>query len=65
LQLWSDAPELQRKGRPAKGCIAPGASSASGGCADEHFVGELKDEPYDERELAMALAGLPSVPEPV
>jgi tryptophan synthase beta chain len=30
----------------------------------KYFAGELKDEPYDERELAMALAGLPSVPEP-
>jgi predicted alternative tryptophan synthase beta-subunit len=29
-----------------------------------HFAGELEDESYDERELAMALAGLPSVPEP-
>ncbi len=31
----------------------------------KYFAGELKDETYDERELAMALAGLPSVPEPV
>ncbi|HTN50694.1 MAG TPA: TrpB-like pyridoxal phosphate-dependent enzyme [Burkholderiaceae bacterium] len=30
----------------------------------KYFAGELKDEPYDEKELAMALAGLPSVPEP-
>jgi len=30
----------------------------------KYFAGELKDEAYDERELAMALAGLPSVPEP-
>ncbi|MCS6810404.1 MAG: TrpB-like pyridoxal phosphate-dependent enzyme, partial [Tepidimonas sp.] len=30
----------------------------------KYFAGELKDETYDERELAMALAGLPSVPEP-
>ena len=30
----------------------------------KYFAGELKDEPYDEEELAMALAGLPSVPEP-
>jgi tryptophan synthase beta chain len=27
-----------------------------------YFAGDLKDESYDERELAMALAGLPSVP---
>ena len=31
----------------------------------KYFAGELKDETYDERELAMALSGLPSVPEPV
>ncbi|MFN4103343.1 MAG: TrpB-like pyridoxal phosphate-dependent enzyme [Tepidimonas sp.] len=31
----------------------------------KYFAGELKDETYDERELAMALAGLPSVPGPV
>jgi tryptophan synthase beta chain len=30
----------------------------------KYFAGELKDESYDESELAMALAGLPSVPEP-
>jgi tryptophan synthase beta chain len=30
----------------------------------KYFAGELKDEGYDEKELAMALAGLPSVPEP-
>ena len=30
----------------------------------KYFAGELKDEAYDEQELAMALAGLPSVPEP-
>jgi tryptophan synthase beta chain len=30
----------------------------------KYFSGELTDEPYDENELAMALAGLPSVPEP-
>ena len=28
----------------------------------KYFAGELTDEHYDERELAMALAGLPSVP---
>ncbi len=28
-----------------------------------YFAGNLKDENYDEAELAMALAGLPSVPE--
>ena len=28
------------------------------------FAGQLRDEHYDEKELAMALAGLPSVPEP-
>ena len=28
----------------------------------KYFAGELKDEAYDEAELAMALAGLPSVP---
>ena len=31
----------------------------------KYFAGELTDEHYDEAELAMALAGLPSVPEPV
>jgi tryptophan synthase beta chain len=31
----------------------------------KYFSGELKDETYDEKELAMALAGLPSVPETV
>ena len=30
----------------------------------KYFAGELRDEAYDEKELAMALAGLPSVPEP-
>ncbi len=30
----------------------------------KYFTGELTDESYDEKELAMALAGLPSVPEP-
>jgi len=30
----------------------------------KYFAGELKDEAYDEKELAMALSGLPSVPEP-
>jgi tryptophan synthase beta chain len=29
----------------------------------EYFAGRLKDQDYDERELAMALAGLPSVKE--
>lgn len=28
----------------------------------KYFAGELTDESYDEKELAMALAGLPSVP---
>ncbi|MBU3724286.1 MAG: TrpB-like pyridoxal phosphate-dependent enzyme [Burkholderiaceae bacterium] len=28
----------------------------------KYFSGELKDEAYDEKELAMALSGLPSVP---
>jgi tryptophan synthase beta chain len=28
-----------------------------------YFAGELKDDKYDEKELAMALSGLPSVPE--
>lgn len=28
----------------------------------KYFAGELKDEAYDEKELAMALSGLPSVP---
>ncbi len=28
-----------------------------------YFAGSLKDENYDENELAMALSGLPSVPE--
>ena len=28
----------------------------------KYFAGELSDEAYDEQELAMALAGLPSVP---
>jgi len=31
----------------------------------KYFAGALTDEKYDEAELAMALAGLPSVPEPV
>ena len=30
----------------------------------DYFAGKLKDLDYDEAELAMALAGLPSVPEP-
>jgi tryptophan synthase beta chain len=30
----------------------------------KYFAGDLSDEAYDERELALALAGLPSVPEP-
>ncbi len=30
----------------------------------KYFAGELTDEHYDEAELARALAGLPSVPEP-
>jgi len=30
----------------------------------DYFAGKLTDQNYDERELAMALAGLPSVPEP-
>jgi tryptophan synthase beta chain len=29
----------------------------------DYFAGQLADQDYDERELAMALAGLPSVPE--
>ena len=29
----------------------------------DYFAGKLEDRDYDERELAMALAGLPSVPE--
>ena len=28
-----------------------------------YFAGNLKDENYDEKELAMALSGLPSVPD--
>jgi len=31
----------------------------------DYFAGKLTDQNYDERELAMALAGLPAVPEPV
>ena len=31
----------------------------------DYFDGKLTDRSYDERELAMALAGLPSVPESV
>jgi tryptophan synthase beta chain len=31
---------------------------------NDYFAGKLVDQDYDERELAMALAGLPSVPEP-
>jgi tryptophan synthase beta chain len=31
----------------------------------DYFAGKLTDQVYDERELAMALSGLPSVPEPV
>jgi tryptophan synthase beta chain len=30
----------------------------------DYFAGKLEDLDYDERELAMALSGLPSVPEP-
>ena len=30
----------------------------------KYFSGELADDAYDEKELAMALSGLPSVPEP-
>jgi len=30
----------------------------------DYFAGRLEDRDYDPRELAMALAGLPSVPEP-
>ena len=30
----------------------------------DYAQGRLTDQPYDERELAMALSGLPSVPEP-
>ena len=30
----------------------------------DYFAGKLEDRDYDERELSMALAGLPSVPEP-
>jgi len=30
----------------------------------DYFAGKLADQHYDEKELAMALAGLPSVPEP-
>jgi tryptophan synthase beta chain len=30
----------------------------------DYFAGKLADQQYDENELAMALAGLPSVPEP-
>lgn len=30
----------------------------------DYFAGKLTDQDYDESELAMALAGLPSVPEP-
>jgi tryptophan synthase beta chain len=30
----------------------------------DYFAGKLEDRDYDERELAMALSGLPSVPEP-
>jgi tryptophan synthase beta chain len=31
----------------------------------KYFSGELSDEKYAESELAMALAGLPSVPDPL
>ena len=31
----------------------------------DYFSGKLVDQNYDEKELAMALSGLPSVPEPV
>src|SRR5512147_1526121 len=31
----------------------------------DHFAGKLVDQEYDEQELAMALAGLPSVPDSV
>jgi tryptophan synthase beta chain len=29
----------------------------------DYFAGKLTDQPYDDRELAMALAGLPAVPD--
>ena len=29
----------------------------------DYFAGKLVDQDYDESELAMALAGLPSVPD--
>jgi len=31
----------------------------------DYFSGKLTDQEYDESELAMALAGLPSVAEPM
>jgi len=31
----------------------------------DYFSGKLTDQEYDESELAMALAGLPSVTEPM
>ena len=31
----------------------------------DYFSGKLVDQDYDERELAMALAGLPSIPNSV
>jgi hypothetical protein len=32
-------------------------------CREHCFAGKLVDQDYDESELAMALAGLPSVPD--
>ncbi len=34
------------------------------GAYTDYMAGKLQNQTYDERELAMALAGLPSVPEP-
>ena len=63
--------------RPARKSRWPGVSTPSATTArprwcarpmvayQKYFAGELKEESYDEKELAMALSGLPSVAEPV
>ena len=60
------AAEQNRQGDPSEGAadaVATAKAAIIDGSLDV-FAGELKDEQYDEAELAMALAGLPSVPEP-
>ena len=66
-----DLPHLRAVDMPADHAVVP---TAAGLCGHGHFdmvayqkyfAGELKEEAYDEKELAMALSGLPSVVEPV